>query len=55
MDQVRELTGHGVLTLYVSTDQTDIGLFVKVSLLSSAPTPGCPSSHPGLAARVAPR
>ena len=35
MNRDREFTGHGVLTLYASTDQTDLDLFVKVSLIPS--------------------
>lgn len=37
MDTDREFTDHGVLTLYASTDQTDIDVFVKVSLITDAP------------------
>jgi predicted acyl esterase len=36
MDTDREFTGPGVLTLYASTDQTDIDVFVRVSLVSAA-------------------
>ncbi|WP_261574754.1 CocE/NonD family hydrolase [Frankia gtarii] len=32
----REFTGHGVLTLYASTDQADLDLIVKLSLLPAA-------------------
>ena len=33
MTHDREFTKHGVLTLYTSTDQTDIDLFVKIPLV----------------------
>jgi len=42
MERDREFTGHGVLTLHASTDQTDIDLFVKVSLVSADPDAGLP-------------
>ena len=42
MDRDREFTGHSVLTLYASTDQTDIDLFVKVSLVPCGPDAGLP-------------
>jgi predicted acyl esterase len=42
MDRDREFTGHGVLMLHASTDQTDIDLFVKVSLVSADPDAGLP-------------
>ena len=34
IQHAREFTGHGVLTLYASTDQTDLDLIIKVSLLT---------------------
>ena len=42
MDADREFTGHGVLTLYASTDQTDLDVFVKVSLVPGDPAAGPP-------------
>jgi predicted acyl esterase len=42
MDTDREFTGHGVLTLYASTDQTDLDLFVKVSLVRGDPDTNSP-------------
>jgi putative CocE/NonD family hydrolase len=42
MDTDREFTGHGVLTLHASTDQTDMDVFVKVSLVSADPDAGLP-------------
>jgi hypothetical protein len=45
MDTDREFTGPGVRTLYASTDQTDIDVFVRVSLVSNSCR--CPSSLAG--------
>jgi hypothetical protein len=42
MEADREFTGHGVLTMYASTDQTDIDLFVKVSLVRADAEAGLP-------------
>jgi predicted acyl esterase len=42
MDADREFTGQGVLTLHASTDQTDMDVIIKVSLLSSDPDAGQP-------------
>jgi predicted acyl esterase len=42
IDADREFTGHGVLTLHASTDQTDMDVIVKVSLLSADPDAGQP-------------
>jgi putative CocE/NonD family hydrolase len=42
MDKDREFTGHGVLTLHASSDQSDMDVIVKVSLMSSDPDAGQP-------------
>jgi uncharacterized protein len=42
MDRDREFTGHAVLDLWASTDQTDLDLIVKVSLVQSDPDAGMP-------------
>jgi uncharacterized protein len=42
MAEDREFTGHGMLTLFASTDQTDMDLIVKVSLVSGVPDAGQP-------------
>lgn len=56
MDRRREFTGQGVLTMYASTDQTDIDLFVRVSLVFGGHDAGLPIKvTPGMAARIAPR
>jgi uncharacterized protein len=39
MRRDREFTGHGVLTLYTSTDQTDLDVIVKVSLMRDGSLP----------------
>jgi len=40
LDADREFTGQGVLTLYASSDQTDMDVIVKVSLMPSDPGAG---------------
>ncbi len=42
MRAVREFTGHGVLTLYASSDQSDLDVFVKVSLIPANTEVGPP-------------
>lgn len=42
MDRDREFTGQGVLVLHASTDQTDMDVIVKLSLVSGQPDAGMP-------------
>jgi putative CocE/NonD family hydrolase len=42
MTEDREFTGHATLTLHASSDQTDMDVIVKLSLVSGAPGAGLP-------------